>query len=70
MHIMAEIQQTEQQTFRTEAQTHTTEREFNHNVLLTTEGQRDSLRHLFLSTWRSTTEHCFIYAGSKTWSKQ
>lgn len=38
MYIMAEIQKTEQQTFRTEAQSHIIEREFNHNVLLSTEG--------------------------------
>lgn len=47
MYIMAEIQKTEQQTFRTEAQSHIIEREFNHNVLLTTEGQRDRFSHLF-----------------------
>lgn len=41
MYIMVEIQKTEEQTFRTEAQSHIIEREFNHNVLLTTEGQRD-----------------------------
>lgn len=55
MYIMAEIQKTEQQTFRTEAQSHIIEREFNHNVLLTTEGQRDRLSHLFslfCFTWR------------------
>lgn len=52
--IMAEIQKAEEQTFRTEAQSHIIEREFNHNVLLTTEGQRDRLSHifsLFCSTW-------------------
>lgn len=43
---MAEIQKTEQ-TFRTETQSHIIERVFNHNVLLTTEGQRDRLSHLF-----------------------
>lgn len=52
--IMAENQKAEEQTFRTEAQSHIIEREFNHNVLLTTEGQRDRLSHifsLFCSTW-------------------
>lgn len=44
---MAEIQKTEQQTFRTEAQSLIIEREFNHNVLLATEGQRDRFSHLF-----------------------
>lgn len=54
MYIMTEIQKTEEQTFRTEPQPHIIEREFNHNVLLTTEGRRDSLSHLFslfCSTW-------------------
>lgn len=43
---MAEIQKTEQ-TFRTEAQSRIIARAFNHNVLLTTEGQRHRLSHLF-----------------------
>lgn len=49
MHIMAEIQKKEQETCRTEVQSHTIEKEFNHNVLLTTEGQRDRLSHLFFT---------------------
>lgn len=59
--FMAKIQKTEEQTFRTEAQSHIIEREFNHNMLLTTKGQRDRLSHLFfpfllyLAFW--TTEH-------------
>lgn len=54
MYIMTEIQKTEEQTFRTEPQSHIIEREFNHNVLLTTEGRRERLSHLFslfCSTW-------------------
>lgn len=42
MYIMVEIQKIEQQTFRTEAQSRIIEREFNHNVLLTTGGQRQT----------------------------
>lgn len=70
MYIMVEIQKTEQ-TFRTEAQSHIIEREFNHNVLLTTEGQRDRPPPFFPFSALTGTEplnvppktHDFTYAG-------
>lgn len=59
----------EQETCRTEVQSHTIEKEFNHNVLLTTEGQRDRLSHLFfafllylaLNHWTCLTKHTISF---------